>query len=78
MILNTMQVGEKVKTFFRKAEFNLKNWGMIMSSKKFFVYGVVYPIAFLWDLVYYIITGIYNVATWVDENGGEYLESKLK
>jgi len=51
---------------------------MIMSSKKFFVYGVVYPIAFLWDLVYYIITGIYNVATWVDENGGEYLESKLK
>ena len=43
----------------------------------FFRYGVVYPIAFVWDLVYTLITGIYKGASWIDRVGGEYLESKL-
>jgi hypothetical protein len=59
-------------------EFNLKNWGMMLNKNKYFKYCVLYPIAFLWDMVYYIISKVYHAATWIDKNGGNYLESKFK
>lgn len=41
---------------------------------KYFLLALVFPLALAWDLLYLIITGIYDVATWIDRQGEKILD----
>lgn len=43
-------------------------------KRKHFLLTVVFPLALAWDLLYLIITGIYNGATWIDKKGEKVLD----
>lgn len=39
---------------------------------------MVLPIVLVWDTTYFIISNIYKGATWIDENGGEFLDNFIE
>jgi len=45
-----------------------------MNSRLLLKYVIVMPIAFVWDVTYMIISGIYDLATWIDRRGEKFLD----
>lgn len=43
-------------------------------KRKYFLLALVFPLALAWDLLYLIITGIYDVSTWIDKKGEKVLD----
>jgi hypothetical protein len=49
-------------------------WHPSRKTIKIFLFLVVFPIAFLWDLLYICIVTLYDVSTKIDDVGGRFLE----
>jgi hypothetical protein len=43
-------------------------------KRKYFLLALAIPLALAWDLLYLIITGVYDVATWIDKKGEKVLD----
>jgi hypothetical protein len=48
---------------------SIYRWGKVV---------LVLPIVLIWDATYFIISNIYKGATWIDKNGGNYLDSFIE
>jgi len=42
--------------------------------KKYFLLALIFPLAIAWDLLYIIITALYDAATWIDRRGEKVLD----
>lgn len=45
--------------------------------KEILLMSVLVPLALVWDIVYTIISWIYKGATWIDQNGGAYVDKVM-
>jgi len=43
-------------------------------NKRYLLLALAFPLAFVWDLLYLIITVTYNGATWIDKQGEKVLD----
>jgi len=46
--------------------------------KQILLMCILVPLALVWDIVYTIISWIYKGATWIDENGGAYVDKVIR
>ena len=46
--------------------------------KQILLMCILVPLALVCDIVYTIISWIYKGATWIDENGGAYVDKVLR
>lgn len=42
--------------------------------KRYFLLALIIPLAIVWDLLYIIITTLYDTATWIDQRGEKLLD----
>lgn len=43
-------------------------------NKRYLLLALLFPLALVWDLLYFIITVTYNGATWFDKQGEKVLD----